>query len=119
MDHTVYISLGSNLGDRSANLASAKDLLAKRCGRVTGVSSVYRSAPHEYVSENEYFNQCICLQTVLEPLPLMEQMLSIESEIGRIRDRRGYEDRLIDLDMLLYDALVMQAEGHILEHGKA
>ena len=98
----IYLSLGSNLGDREMHLNEAKELIQTRIAVLEEVSGTYESGAWGYSSENRYYNCCISLHTSLPPLRLMDQILEIEQEMGRQRTGRGYNDRIIDIDLLFY-----------------
>ena len=101
--NTVYIALGANLGDRRANIARAIDLLRSTPGiTVTKVSDLIETAAVGGPPDSPpYLNGAAELQTTLDPEPLLDRLLAIEAEIGRVR-RQKWEARLIDLDLLLY-----------------
>ena len=99
----VYLSLGSNLGHRDLHLEEAIKLIQSRIGMVGKVSSFYESEPWGFSSENSFCNCCLSLCTRLDPLPLLDQILGIEKEMGRVRTGSAYSDRIIDIDLLLYD----------------
>lgn len=98
----IYLSLGSNLGQREQFLQEALKLIQNRIGGIESVSRYYESEAWGFSSAYSFFNCCLSLQTTIEPLPLMELLLEIEQEMGRLRQGMGYSDRVIDIDMLLY-----------------
>ena len=101
MSHKVYISIGSNLGDRAANVADAVARL-QAAGTVTAVSSLYETSPVEFNDQPWFVNAVVELEVRLDPERLMSLLLGIERAMGRERTRpKG--PRLIDLDILLYD----------------
>ena len=100
---TTYLSLGSNIGKRLENLQFAVDQVAERIGQVTRVSSVYASSSWGYAGA-DYLNMCIEVSTPLNPERLLEAILEIEQDLGRMRKNTGtYEDRSLDIDILLFD----------------
>ncbi len=99
---TAYLSLGSNLGDRKKNLLTARGLIEERAGTLTRVSSLFETAPWGYESRNAFLNCCLAVSTFLKPVPLLDALLGIEQQMGRVRNRQGYSDRLIDIDILFY-----------------
>jgi len=111
----TYIGLGSNLGDRQANLASARKGF-RDLGRITAESSIYVTEPWG-VSEPQpnYLNQVVGLMTTLTPRKLLEALLAIEASLGRERGTRG-KPRLIDLDLLLYGGALMDEPDLIVPH---
>ena len=111
-----YIGLGANLGDRSANLKTAvKHLDENPDITVINTSSVLETAPVEYTDQPYFLNQVISVQTHLSPAELLARLLGIESRMGRARDiPKG--PRLIDLDILIYDSLVINSETLVIPH---
>lgn len=108
--HQTWISLGSNLGDRAAQLALARRLMADTCGKILRISGIYESTAWGFESDHMFFNQCLHMETTLPPGSLLQLILGIERKMGRKRNGGGYTDRVIDLDILLYDDLVIQSE---------
>ena len=98
----IYFGIGTNLGDREQNLRTALQLLHERVGECIACSSVYRSAPQGFVSENEFANIVAVCQTIhsLEEVLLITQQ--IEREMGRTEKSVNgvYHDRVIDIDLL-------------------
>jgi 2-amino-4-hydroxy-6-hydroxymethyldihydropteridine diphosphokinase len=101
--HSVYLSLGSNIGDRLGNLRSAIDALAPATNRVRKVSSVYETEPVDYLDQPWFLNCVVEAETILEPLDLLHALRAIEGQMGSQKEiSKG--PRLIDLDILLYDS---------------
>jgi 2-amino-4-hydroxy-6-hydroxymethyldihydropteridine diphosphokinase len=115
-DHLVYFSLGSNLGDRQLNLVEAMTRMTGKIGRMVATSRIYETAPWGFESEHAFYNCCIGMKTPLDPLLLMEEILRIETSLGRKRTEGGYADRRIDIDILFYDDLVLQHPRLVLPH---
>jgi 2-amino-4-hydroxy-6-hydroxymethyldihydropteridine diphosphokinase len=100
--HLVYLSLGSNLGDRLANLRSAIDALAPAEVRVKRISSIYETAPVDYLDQPWFLNCAVKAETNLSPFELLHALRSIEVQMGSQKEiPKG--PRLIDLDILLYN----------------
>ena len=97
----AYLSLGSNLGDREANVRKALDLLADRM-TLMKVSSLYETAPIGVTDQNDFFNAVALIETDLDPTDLLDAILDIEKIVGRVRNLR-WGPRVIDIDILLYD----------------
>jgi 2-amino-4-hydroxy-6-hydroxymethyldihydropteridine diphosphokinase len=114
----VYLSLGSNLGDRMLNLDRAVHLIGEQTGSVRMVSRTFESAAWGYNSDNGYYNRSLKVETLLEASSFMEALLQIEKTMGRIRDGEGYSDRLIDLDILLYGERIIDQPGLTIPHPK-
>jgi 2-amino-4-hydroxy-6-hydroxymethyldihydropteridine diphosphokinase len=115
--HTVYLALGSNLGDKNHNLLSATTLIAERIGVLSAVSSIYESEPWGFDSDNSFLNQVIKVETNLEPLELLAITQEIEKKIGRTeKTNHSYQDRIIDIDIILYNDLIYESERLTLPH---
>lgn len=99
----TLISLGSNLGNKAANLQQAIQTIQELIGDIEFTSSFYESAPWGYDSENPFLNACITCSTHLSPIELLDQLKQIENNLGRIKTVNGYEDRCIDLDIIFYN----------------
>src|SRR4030067_994666 len=107
----AYIGLGSNMGDKVANLKKAVLELGKVPGnKVLAVSSFYKTEPVGGVEQDWFVNAAAEIETSLTPRELLNKLLYIEKNLGRVRDAR-WGPRVIDLDILLYDDLVMDEEG--------
>lgn len=112
----VFLSLGSNKGDRLSALGSALGKLEALVGRMISVSSVYETEPWGFISDQQFLNMAVEIESILSPEQLLEVLLSIEKEMGRVRLQGGYASRLIDLDILLYDDQVIEREFIQLPH---
>ena len=110
------IALGSNLGDREANLRAAIVYLAE-LGPVTAVSSFYETAPVGYLDQPRFLNAAALLTTALPPLELLRALLAIEKKLGRDRSATLPKGpRTLDLDLLLYDDLILETDELTLPH---
>ena len=115
---TVHLALGSNLGDRRANLDSAVRRLRAETGvRLLNVSGYYESAPvgDGYTGQAPFLNAAAVIATDFAPLPLVRLFLSIEHDLGRERLSR-HDARTVDLDLLLYEGLVLEEEHATIPH---
>lgn len=116
---TAYIGLGSNLGESLRLLGDAWQALGREPGIVLGpLSSPYRTEPVGMVSSNWFINAAGLVRTELPPLEFLECLLTLEKGFGRLRDKGapGYQDRTLDLDLLLYDDLVLADQHLVLPH---
>jgi 2-amino-4-hydroxy-6-hydroxymethyldihydropteridine diphosphokinase len=112
----VFIALGSNLGDRAANLTAARTALAPDPS-VTAVSSIYETEPWGLAGQGRYLNQVLRGETTLEPRALLAKLQEIERALGREREREErYGPRTIDLDILLYDDMQVEEPGLTIPH---
>ena len=107
---TAYVGLGSNLGDRSRNLQGAIDRLGK-VGIITAVSSIYQTKPWMVDGyQPRYLNQVVAVNTILDALQVVTELLAIESSLGRVREEKN-ASRTLDLDLLLHGDIVLEASG--------
>jgi 2-amino-4-hydroxy-6-hydroxymethyldihydropteridine diphosphokinase len=114
MQHRVYLGLGSNLGDRRTNLAKAIQLLEHEVS-IERASSVYETDPWGVEDQPRFLNCVVAANTSLTPHELLVKLKSIEKEIGRLPSFR-YGPRLVDLDLLLYDELVVSTDELTIPH---
>ncbi|MCR5076890.1 MAG: 2-amino-4-hydroxy-6-hydroxymethyldihydropteridine diphosphokinase [Prevotella sp.] len=116
--HTVYLGLGTNLGDRKAIMCEAIKKIEKKIGVVLRQSSLYETEPWGFESPNRFLNACVCVSTDLLPRQLLEATQLIEREMGRTEKTAGrlYSDRIIDIDILLYDDLHVNEPGLVIPH---
>lgn len=112
----VILALGSNLGDTEANLNQCISLIGEKIGRVTSISDYYKNDPVDFESDYEFINMCIEISTSLPPLELLKVIKSIEVDMGRVKTISSHEDRIIDIDIVLYNELVMDKKDLIIPH---
>ena len=112
---TVYIALGSNLGDRVANLFQARERMRSSNLKLTRASSIYETEPRELLDQPWFLNQVIEAETTLYPRQLMARLLRIEQEMGRRRTTPN-SPRIIDLDILLFGDMVIHLPGLEVPH---
>ena len=113
-----YILFGSNMGDKDAIFAQASLLINNRCGRVAQVSAAYESEPWGFEAEEWFLNRVIVVETELAPDDLLQQLLDIERELGRVRhpEALGYTSRTADLDLLYYGDCIINTERLTVPH---
>lgn len=112
--HTVYLALGTNLGDRAANLRSAIAALPPVV-RARACSPIYETPPWGVTDQPAFLNQVVEVETDLPPLDLLHHIKSLETRMGRQPGAR-YGPRLIDLDVLLYDDLILDSTELTIPH---
>jgi 2-amino-4-hydroxy-6-hydroxymethyldihydropteridine diphosphokinase len=114
MDHTVYLALGSNLGNRLANLKNAISNLPPQM-EVKKKSLVYETPPWGYADQPAFLNQVVMAKTYVEPDALIGHLKRLETVLGR---EPGFQNgpRLIDLDILFYDDQIIETESVIIPH---
>ena len=112
----VYLSLGSNLGDKINNLQTTINLIDSKVGDVLLISSVYQTKAVGFVGE-DFLNCCVSLRTSMEPKILIKELINIESQNGRLRSNRNiYESRSIDIDILFYEDKIINQHNLTIPH---
>src|SRR5215216_6197 len=113
-EHTVYLALGSNLGDRLANLKQAIDSLTPQM-EVRAKSFVYETPPWGYEDQPKFLNQVVKAKTYLDPEPLLKHLKRLEVALGR---QASFPNgpRLIDMDILFYDELIVNTPSLVIPH---
>lgn len=113
----VYLGLGTNMGNRRANLVRAAAALAERVGDILALSGFMETEPWGFESENLFLNAAIKMETTLGPEALLVETQAIEREMGREKKSDGsYHDRVIDIDILLYDDLHIESPELVVPH---
>lgn len=117
--HLAYdalIGLGSNIGDKAANIARAIELLTKKGDvRLVAASRLYRTAPWGVVDQDWFVNACISVATDLDPHALLDRCLGVETEMKRVRTRH-WGPRVIDIDVLAYRNVTLNEPALTLPH---
>jgi 2-amino-4-hydroxy-6-hydroxymethyldihydropteridine diphosphokinase len=113
--NTVYLSLGSNVGDREANLVRAIEEFARRGTRIIRQSAFYETEPLEIRDQAWFLNCAVEVETTLTPQQMLTVLLEIESEMGRQRAVK-YGPRNIDIDILLFGASVVDTPDLVIPH---
>ena len=113
-EHTVYLALGSNLGNRAANLKEAIASLPPQM-MVKEKSKVYETPPWGYIEQENFLNQVLMAKTYLEPLPLLKHLKRLEVALGR---KASFQNgpRLVDMDILFYDDLIFESPELTIPH---
>ena len=116
--HLVYFSLGSNLGDKKQNLSTAIKLMEEQIGVLLRQSAFLETEPWGFQSDNSFVNAAICMETSLDPFEVLAKTQEIERELGRtLKSINGeYHDRIIDIDILLYDDLKINTPRLTIPH---
>ena len=113
----AYLGLGTNIGNKRRNMITAAALLAERVGDILVLSGFYETEPWGFESENFFLNAAVKLKTSFSPLELLRITQRIEKELGRAEKSSGvYHDRIIDIDILLYEDEVLQIPELTLPH---
>lgn len=118
MTHTVFLSLGTNLGDKERNLRTAIEKISESVGRVLRESRFHETEPWGFDSANTFMNASLCVETTLSPMELLASTQKIEREMGRTVKsvNAEYHDRIIDIDILLYDDLHIDTPSLTIPH---
>ena len=113
---SVFVLLGSNLGDRELLVNQACKMMGERCGEIVAKSRLYESEPWGFKSEHWFLNQVVVLDTEMSPDDLMDTLLEIEKELGRDRTtpHEGYVSRPMDLDILYWGKDLIVEKQHVI-----
>ena len=114
MDHVVYLALGSNMGNRLANLKAAISNLTPQMA-VKDKSSVYETPPWGFTEQAQFLNQVVMVKTYLKPQALLDHLKRLETALGRVPNFQN-GPRLIDIDILFYDDLVLDSPPLVIPH---
>ena len=113
----VYLSLGSNKGNRSILINKATDEIEKKIGIIISRSSMYQSKSWGFNSK-DFYNICLLIDTDIEPKSLLINLKKIEKSMGREDIDGSYSDRFIDIDILFYDNIIIDSEDLKIPHPK-
>ena len=111
----IYLSLGTNLGNRQRNLDKSMDFIEDKVGKILKRSSVYKTKAWGVKDQPDFLNMVLEVETKFSPQFVLTTILSIETEMGRIRERKWYT-RLIDIDLLFYEDLIIKESNLIVPH---
>lgn len=112
----VFIGLGSNIGDKRKNITDATFIIGSLMGKLCQLSSLYETEPWGFESSNTFLNATIQIETDFEPQKCLDMAKAIEREMGRVHTKEGYEDRIIDVDILFYDDITYKSETLTIPH---
>ena len=116
--HIVYLGLGTNLGDKQKNLNDDIRMLGNQVGEVEKVSSVIETEPEGFKSDNMFLNAVVKVRTTLSPFELLDITQDVEKSLGRKEKSSNgiYHDRVIDIDILLYDDINISTPRLVIPH---
>jgi len=117
MTHLASITLGSNIGNKILNIKKAIDYVSKSV-EVKKVSNYYETEPWGYESKNSFVNVGIIIKTFFSPLDLLAFLKQIEKKMGRQITMGGYQDRIIDLDIMTFDHVKLSTINLVIPHPK-
>lgn len=103
----VFLGIGTNMGMRESNLDHAIEKIEEYIGPVLRSSAIYETEPWGFTARGEFLNLVVKVQTELDPHELLVKILNIETLLGRIRKKKRYSSRIIDIDILLYDDMIV------------
>ena len=115
----IFLSLGTNLGHRLTNLNEALLLISNNTDiKVLSKSKVYETSPMENKNQDYFLNQVIEIKTKIEPIDLLNFTQKIESKMGREKHSKKYQPRIIDIDILSYNKLILDKQNLCIPHSK-
>ena len=118
MQHTVYLGLGSNLGDKQRNIRVAVEKIGELIGHVESQSGLHITAPWGFESDNMFVNAAVKCVTTLSPREVLNNTKAIEQQMGRTTKSvdGAYHDRVIDIDILIYDDIHINEPDLVIPH---
>ena len=117
MAHLASITLGSNIGNKVFNIKKAINYVSKSV-EVKRISNYYETEPWGYESKNSFVNAGIIIETIFSPEDLLAFLKQIEKKMGRQKTTGGYQDRIIDLDILTFDHVTLSTTNLVIPHPK-
>lgn len=114
--NSLILGLGSNLGDRIANLQQACLQIEQEIGPIEAYSSVYDSPPLGFEATTTFLNMCIRCTTELPPDAVLAKIHAIEHDLGRVRSENGYISRTLDIDIIFFNHLIQTTGPALLPH---
>lgn len=115
--HSVYISIGSNIGDKKRNCENGLERIdASGAGCIVKVSEFYKTQPVNYTDQDWFVNAAAEVETSLSPIAFLKAMKRIERELGTVSKSVRFGPRIIDLDILLYDDIVLVSDELTIPH---
>jgi 2-amino-4-hydroxy-6-hydroxymethyldihydropteridine diphosphokinase len=115
--HIAYISVGSNIGDKLENCQSGIEALTETgTSRILAQSRIYATEPVDYEDQDWFINTMVKLETSHDPYQLLDQIELIQHAAGRVRDSIRFGPRILDMDIILYDDLIIDSECLVVPH---
>jgi deoxyguanosine kinase len=115
----IYLSIGSNLGDRIKNIEKSIQLIQQEIGRVNQISSIYENPPLGFNSDQQFLNLCLEVESKLKPIELLKKTQQIERLIGRkTKTNIEYSSRIIDIDIIYYRNEIIKENELVIPHPK-
>ncbi|MFV3010885.1 2-amino-4-hydroxy-6-hydroxymethyldihydropteridine diphosphokinase [Clostridium botulinum] len=113
--HTAYVAFGSNMGEKENYIKRALEKIEERGMKIIKVSSIYETEPYGVLDQDSFLNGVVKIETNLTPEDLIEELLNIEKQLDRVRERR-WGPRTIDLDIIFYDDLIINEKDLVIPH---
>ena len=114
--HQVFLSIGGNLGNKRANFDKVYTHIQNELGCIILRSSVYETPPWGFDSEDSFWNQVLCIETLLNPSEILEKIKNIDAAFGRKRISEGYSSREMDVDILYFEDKIIETENLTIPH---
>lgn len=115
--HTAYISAGSNMGDKLANCRDGlKALTGSGMTFITAWSNFYKTSPVDFTEQDWFVNAAVKVETGFDPFELLKDIISIQARAGRTPDPVRFGPRVLDLDIIFYDDIVVELQGLTIPH---
>ena len=114
--NTVFLSIGTNLGQREENLTNAIKMIENETGLIQALSSVYETEPWEMSMCDLFLNMVLRIETSLNPHILLATLLDIEDKMGRRREDLEYSSRIIDIDILFFNDFIINEKNLNIPH---
>ncbi len=113
--HTAYVAFGSNMGEKENYIKKALEKIEERGMKIIKVSSIYETEPYGVLDQDSFLNGVVKIETNLTPEDLIGELLNIEKQLDRVRERR-WGPRTIDLDIIFYDDLIINEKDLVIPH---
>ncbi|GAE01327.1 2-amino-4-hydroxy-6-hydroxymethyldihydropteridine diphosphokinase [Clostridium botulinum B str. Osaka05] len=113
--HTAYVAFGSNIGEKENYIKRALEKIEERKIKIIKVSPIYETEPYGVLDQDSFLNGVVKIETNLTPENLIKELLLIEKQLDRVRERR-WGPRTIDLDIIFYDDLIINKNNLIIPH---
>lgn len=114
----VFLSVGGNIGNKRLNFEKVYGMIDRQLGKIVQSSSIYETPPWGFQSENDFWNQVVVIETILEAEELLWRIHEIEDSFGRKRSEERYSSRQMDIDILYYDDEFFETKTLIVPHPK-
>ncbi|MCC5426590.1 2-amino-4-hydroxy-6-hydroxymethyldihydropteridine diphosphokinase [Clostridium botulinum] len=113
--HTAYVAFGSNIGEKENYIRKALEKIEERKMKIIKVSPIYETEPYGVLDQDSFLNGVVKIETNLTPEDLIGELLNIEKQLDRVRERR-WGPRTIDLDIIFYDDLIINEKDLVIPH---